>query len=157
MIGTSQQMLLPQYGLFFQRALQPENGYIFWSIGCSGCTDPESRCTQCDSCRRSSDNAKKYASRVHPPRPPAISHNSTNVRHIVSDPTKAEMEIKRLCRRVKKLWRARVREVFCRGLAINGRAVDRAKLAKVRGAADAVNAAVQSALLEGSAAEELDL
>ena len=156
-LGTSRQMLLPQYyGLFFQRALQPEDGYIFRSIGRSGCTDPESRCTRFVSCG-SSDNAKKYARRVHAPRPPTISHNGTNVRHIVSDPTKADMEIKRMCRNVKELWQAKARKVFCRDLATNGHAVDSTKLAQVRGAVDATNAAVQSALFEGGAIKELEL
>ena len=76
-----------------------------------------SRYTRCDSCRASSDNAKKYAKRMHAPRPPAISHNGTNVRHIVKDPTKAEIEIKRLRHEVKELRQARVHKVFYRNIA----------------------------------------
>ena len=89
MLGTSWQMLLPQYGLVLQRALRPEDGFTFRSIGCSECTDPKSRCTRCDSCRASSNNAKQYGRKVHAPQPQAISHNRTNVQHIVSNPTNA--------------------------------------------------------------------
>ena len=40
MLGTSRQMVLPQYGLFLQQALQPEDGFPFRSVRCNGCTDP---------------------------------------------------------------------------------------------------------------------
>ena len=66
-LGTLPQMLLPQYGLFLQQALHPENGFTFRSVGCSGCTDPESRYTQCDSCHAPSNNTTHYASRLHAP------------------------------------------------------------------------------------------
>ena len=79
------------------------------------------------------------------------------MRHIVKDPTKAEMEIKRLHREVKELRRARVRKVFCRDLAKNSREVDGAKLAQMQGAVNAADAAVQSALSEGGAAKEPEL
>ena len=156
-LGTSRQMLFPQYGLVLQRAARPEDGFTFRCAGCSGCTDPESRSTRCDSCRASSSNAKRYARKVHAPQPPAMSHNKTNVRHIVFNPTNARLEIERLRREVKGLRRARAREVFRRDLAKNGRAVDGAELTQVRGTINAADAAVQSALLAGGAVEELEL
>ena len=157
-LGTTRQMLLPQYGLVLQRAVRPEDGFTFRSVGCSGCTNPEHfRSTRCDSCRASSNNAKQYARKVHAPQPPAMSHNGTNVRHIVSNPTNARLEIERLRREVKRLRRAQAREVFRRDLAKNGRAVDGAEMAQVRGAINAANAVVQSALSAGGAVEELEL
>ena len=94
---------------------------------------------------------------MHAPRSLAIWHNGANLRHVVKDPTKSKMEIKRLRHEVKELRRAQAREVFCCDLAKNGRAVDGAELAQVRRAVNAVDAAVQSALLEGGAVEELEM
>ena len=150
-------MLLPHYGLMLQRALHPEDGFIFRTATCSGFTNPESFSTRCNSCRVSSNNAKQYARRVHSPQPPAMSHIDTNVRYIANDPTNARLEIERLRREVKVLRRARARVVFQRDLAKNGRAVGRAELERVRGAVNAADTLVQNALLEGGAVEELEL
>ena len=42
-LAKSRHILLPHYGFVLQQALQPEDGFVFWSVRCSGCTDPESR------------------------------------------------------------------------------------------------------------------
>ena len=40
MLGTSRQMLFPQYGLVLQRAARQEDGFTFRSVECSGCANP---------------------------------------------------------------------------------------------------------------------
>ena len=155
-LGKSRQMLLPQYGLVLQRTLRPEDSFTFRRVGCSGCTDPESRSTRCNSCRASSNNEAHYARRSHAPQPSVMS-SKTNAQYIVANPTNARLEIERLRHNVKGLRRARAREIFCCDLATNGRAVDGLELAQVRGAFNATNAAIQPSLLEGGAVKDLKL
>ena len=118
-------MLLLHCGLVLQQVVQPEDGFTFRSIRCSGRTNPKSRCTQCDSCCALNNNAEQYARMVHSLQLPTISFNGTSVSKVhYWQFYKCRAGNQKVAPR-----RAKAREVFCRNLAKNG------SVAVLRGAA----------------------
>ena len=153
-LAASKHLCFPYKGMTVERASTPQDGFVFHNENCNGIGSGRSQ--RCGLCQVSQKVGKKNATRAHEPRSERP-HANTKISTIVTDPTKAKIEIENLRRENIALRKENVRKVFVKDLKVNGKIVSREEFCRARTAVAIMNDQIVGALEDGGAKEEVEL